>query len=40
MLKHGLQDMHGTSLTLPRTRANRPDRDGLAERFAQFQKAS
>lgn len=40
MLKHGLQDMHGTSLTLPRTRANRPDRDGIAERFAQFQKAS
>ncbi len=40
MLKHGLQDMHGTSLTLPRTRANRPDREGLAERFAQFQEAS
>ena len=40
MLKHGLQEMHGTRLTLPRTRASHPDKDGLAERFAAFQKAS
>lgn len=29
MLRHGLQEMHGRTLTLPRQRADRPDRDRL-----------
>jgi len=39
MLKHGLQDMHGAQLVVPRRPADRPDRDRLAERFAQFSDA-
>lgn len=39
MLRHGLQDLHGTRLELPRRVAERPDRDRLAERFAVFQAA-
>ena len=37
MLRHGLQEMHGTSLTLPERRGDRPDRDRLKERFTRFQ---
>ncbi|MGB4834575.1 MAG: HNH endonuclease [Nostocoides sp.] len=37
MLRHGLQEMHGRSLTLPKQRRDHPDRDGLARRFAIFQ---
>lgn len=40
MLKHGLQEMHGGTLTLPRARADRPDKENLAERFEQFRHAS
>ncbi|MFI2703149.1 HNH endonuclease [Cellulosimicrobium composti] len=36
MLKHGLQEMHGRQLVLPRRRADRPDRELLAWRFERF----
>ncbi|WP_459092652.1 HNH endonuclease [Homoserinimonas sp. A520] len=36
MLRHGLQDMHGRPLTLPARRADRPSREALAARFAEF----
>ena len=36
MLKHGIQEMHGTTLTVPSVRSNRPSRDALASRFEQF----
>ena len=38
MLRHGLQEMHGTALTLPDRRADRPDRDRLKERFVRFRE--
>ncbi len=40
MLKHGLQDMHGSTITVPSTRAQQPDRESLAERFTAFLNAS
>lgn len=40
MLKHGLQEMHGRTLTLPVRRADRPDRDRLAWRWARFSSAA
>lgn len=36
MLRHGLQDMHGRPLTLPRRPADHPSRERLAEKYAQF----
>lgn len=36
MLKHGIQDMQGTALTLPRREADWPSRDALARRFEEF----
>ena len=36
MLRHGIQEMHGREIVLPRRQADRPDRDGLAWRWAQF----
>jgi putative restriction endonuclease len=36
MLKHGLQEMHGRLIVLPRRRAERPDPEALAERFQAF----
>lgn len=39
MLRHGLQEMHGQRIILPRRASEHPDRDRLAERFAQFQGA-
>lgn len=39
MLKHGLQDMHGQRLTVPRTQRLQPDRDALDERFQVFDHA-
>jgi putative restriction endonuclease len=39
MLKHGLQEMHGTSIVLPMRRSERPDPGRLATRFDDF-KAS
>lgn len=40
MLKHGLQEMHGIHLTVPRRVQERPDRERLAERFEQFEQAA
>src|SRR5665648_557868 len=36
MLKHGLQEMHGRTITLPARRTDRPDRDLLAWRWERF----
>jgi putative restriction endonuclease len=36
MLRHGLQDMHGRPLTIPKRRAEQPSREALALRFAEF----
>lgn len=36
MLLHGLQEMHGRSLTVPVRRQDRPDKDRLEQRFAEF----
>jgi putative restriction endonuclease len=36
MLRYGLQEMHGKQLIVPKRKSERPDRDRLAERFAQF----
>jgi putative restriction endonuclease len=40
MLKHGLQEMHGTRLTLPQDTKLRPLRENLAERFEVFSTVS
>lgn len=40
MLLHGLQEMDGRGLTLPKRRADRPSKDRLAERFEEFKTAS
>jgi putative restriction endonuclease len=40
MLKHGLQEMHGTTITVPRNRAAKPDPDRLEQRYATFLQAS
>lgn len=39
MLRHGLQEMHGTRLTLPLHEADRPDQDRLQMRFQDFTSA-
>ena len=36
MLRHGLQEMHGRTITLPARRTDRPDRDLLAWRWERF----
>jgi putative restriction endonuclease len=36
MLRHGLQEMHGASLTVPSRMADKPDRDRLTARYADF----
>lgn len=36
MLRHGLQEMHGTTIFLPRSRYDRPDPTRLDERWEQF----
>jgi putative restriction endonuclease len=36
MLKHGLQEMHGRQISLPRRRRDRPDPDFLAWRYERF----
>ncbi len=36
MLKHGIQEMDGVRLTLPRKQADWPSREALADRFDQF----
>jgi putative restriction endonuclease len=39
MLRHGLQELHGSGLLVPRRPQDRPDRDALAERFERFRAA-
>ena len=39
MLKHGIQELNGSRLVLPRRPADRPDQDRLAERFGVFRTA-
>ncbi len=36
MLQHGLQDVHGWRLGLPRRTADLPDRELLAQRYQAF----
>jgi len=36
MLRHGLQEMHGTTILLPRSRTDHPDPTRLDERWEQF----
>jgi putative restriction endonuclease len=36
MLRHGLQEMHGSTLELPASRHNHPNTDSLARRFSEF----
>jgi len=40
MLLHGLQEMHGRSIEVPRRRADRPDRERLDFRYQRFLRAS
>ena len=40
MLKHGLQEMHGETLSLPHRSSAHPDASRLEERFAEFCAAS
>ncbi|GAA3200520.1 HNH endonuclease [Actinocorallia longicatena] len=40
MLRHGLQEMQGATITLPHVRAERPNREALAHRYAVFQAAT
>ena len=39
MLRHGIQEVHGSRLILPRREELRPNREFLAERFAAFRAA-
>lgn len=36
MLRHGLQDMHGRPLSVPKRLADRPSQEALAARFVEF----
>jgi putative restriction endonuclease len=40
MLRHGLQEMHGTAIFVPRSRRDRPDPVRLEERYEQFRTAA
>jgi putative restriction endonuclease len=40
MLRYGLQEMQGLTLTIPRARASQPDRVRLDERYREFRAAS
>jgi hypothetical protein len=40
MLRHGLQGVHGTRLTVPRQRASQPDEVFLEDRYERFRAAS
>lgn len=39
MLLHGLQELHGTRIQLPRRAADRPNPEYLAERYERFRAA-
>ena len=38
MLKHGIQEMHGSKLILPRAESKRPKREWLEERYQSFRR--
>ena len=40
MLRHGLQEMRGVRIRVPRAVAAKPDPSRLEERYAQFRAAS
>jgi len=40
MLKHGLQNMHGSTIWAPRSADARPDSERLDRRYAEFKAAS
>jgi putative restriction endonuclease len=40
MLRHGLQEMHGSTIFLPRSRRDHPDPTRLDERYEQFRRAA
>lgn len=40
MLRHGLQEMHGSAIFLPRSRRDHPDATRLEERYEQFRNAA
>ena len=39
MLRHGLQELHGTTLLLPVRNADRPDPERLEIRYEEFRQA-
>lgn len=39
MLRHGIQELHGSPLIVPRREEQKPDRDRLAWRYEQFERA-
>lgn len=39
MLKHGLQEMHGVRIYLPRKQEDKPNQDALSERYNRFKRA-
>jgi putative restriction endonuclease len=39
MLKHGIQELAGSQILLPKQRKHRPDLERLAARFEQFRSA-
>jgi putative restriction endonuclease len=40
MLRHGLQEMHGATIFMPRSRRDQPDPARLEERYEQFRNAA
>ena len=40
MLRHGLQEMHGTRIHTPRSPDDRPDRERLEMRYQEFLSAA
>ncbi len=39
MLEHGIKELHGSALQLPRKKRDRPDRDALEWRYREFRRA-
>jgi putative restriction endonuclease len=40
MLRHGLQQLHGEKIVVPRQRGDAPDTDRLEARYEEFRAAS
>ena len=40
MLRHGLQEMHGNKIDVPRSKTSRPDHERLEERYENFRSVS